>query len=154
MPTADLNEGGIPAAEDGKHDDEGSTRRQVLKGLAVAALTTATVGASAAFADERAQEEPLEDRIIQRSCRDPEFRRRLIANPTAVVAELLGRDFPAGVNVRVVEEDASTVYVVLPPVEGGRAPQGREAQAATAARSRMRCCNHDLTCTHKGRPAG
>ena len=124
MATADPNEGGIPAEDGGKRDDEGSTRRQVLKGLAAAALTTATVGATAAFADQ-GSEESLENRIIMRACRDPEFRRRLLANPTAAVAEVLGREFPAGIEVRVVQEEANTVYLVLPPAEGGaRLPAG------------------------------
>jgi hypothetical protein len=55
----------------------------------------------------------MEGRLIQRSLEDEDFRRRLLADPKAV-AEELGTRLPEGVEVRVVEETADTIYLVLP----------------------------------------
>jgi len=56
----------------------------------------------------------VEGRIIQRSLEDEDFRRRLLEDPRAVVEEELGTRLPEGVEVRVVEETADTIYLVLP----------------------------------------
>ena len=52
--------------------------------------------------------------IVQRSIEDEEFRQRLLDDPKGILEQELGRQLPEGVEVRVVEESADTIYLVLP----------------------------------------
>jgi hypothetical protein len=52
--------------------------------------------------------------IVQRSIEDEEFRQRLLEDPRGAVGEELGTRLPDNVEVRVVEETAETIYLVLP----------------------------------------
>jgi hypothetical protein len=65
----------------------------------------------------------MERTLVQRSLQDEEFRQRLLEDPRAVVEQELGTRLPEGVQVRVVQESADTIYLVLPsasPIgEGG-----------------------------------
>jgi hypothetical protein len=56
----------------------------------------------------------MERRLVERSLQDDAFRRRLLADPKAAVEEELGTPLPEEVQVRVVEETAQTIYLVLP----------------------------------------
>jgi Nitrile hydratase, alpha chain len=53
--------------------------------------------------------------LIQRSMQDETFRRRLLDDPKGTLERELGSALPEGVEVRVVEESADTIYLVLPP---------------------------------------
>jgi hypothetical protein len=53
--------------------------------------------------------------LIQRSLQDETFRRRLLDDPKGTLERELGSALPEGVEVRVVEESADTIYLVLPP---------------------------------------
>ena len=65
----------------------------------------------------------VERRLVQRSLQDEEFRQRLLDDPKGTLEQELGRGLPEGVQVRVVEESADTIYLVLPSAsavgEGG-----------------------------------
>ena len=56
----------------------------------------------------------MERRMINRSMEDEEFRQRLLDDPKAAVEQELGTQLPEGFEVRVVEESADTIYLVLP----------------------------------------
>ena len=56
----------------------------------------------------------IERTIVQRSMEDEDFRQRLLEDPRAAVEREMGRRLPEGVQVRVVEESADTIYLVLP----------------------------------------
>jgi hypothetical protein len=56
----------------------------------------------------------VERRLVARSLEDDAFRLRLLEDPRAAVEEELGVQLPAEVQVRVVEETADTIYLVLP----------------------------------------
>ena len=56
----------------------------------------------------------VERRLVQRSLQDEDFRQRLLADPKGTVEQELGRRLPEGVRVRVVQESADTIYLVLP----------------------------------------
>ncbi len=56
----------------------------------------------------------FEQSLIEKAMKDPDFRQRLLENPKAVIKEETGVEFPATVNLRILEEDPHTVYLILP----------------------------------------
>ena len=56
----------------------------------------------------------MERRIVQRSIEDEEFRQRLLEDPKGTLEQELGRGLKESTEVRVVEESADTIYLVLP----------------------------------------
>jgi len=56
----------------------------------------------------------FEQQLIEKAMKDPDFRKRLIENPKAVIKEETGIDLPASINLKILEEDPQTVYLVLP----------------------------------------
>jgi hypothetical protein len=56
----------------------------------------------------------FERTLVQRSLEDDSFRQRLLDDPKAAVEQELGSRLPEGVEVRVVQESADTIYLVLP----------------------------------------
>ena len=56
----------------------------------------------------------MERTLVQRTMEDEEFRQRLLDDPKAAVEQELGTQLPEGVEVRVVEESAQSIYLVLP----------------------------------------
>jgi len=55
-------------------------------------------------------------RVIKRTWSDPDFKARLITDPATVLAEA-GIPIPPGVAVKVVEDSARLIHLVLPPHE-------------------------------------
>ena len=56
-----------------------------------------------------------QSKLIEKAMQDPAFRAKLVADPKAVIEKELGRKLPDGVSVRVLEDSASAVHLVLPP---------------------------------------
>src|SRR4029450_5499613 len=56
----------------------------------------------------------IERTLVQRSLEDEDFRQRLLDDPKAAVEQALATQLPEGVGVRVVEESADAIYLVLP----------------------------------------
>ena len=63
---------------------------------------------------EASGREQVESGLVERSLEDEDFRRRLLEDPKATVEHELGARLPEDVQVRVVEETADTIYLVLP----------------------------------------
>ena len=57
-----------------------------------------------------------EQRIVSKALENAEFRKQLLANPKAVLSQELGGTIPDNIEVEVLEETDSKVYLVLPPV--------------------------------------
>jgi hypothetical protein len=79
----------------------------------------------------------IERRLVQRSLEDEEFRQRLLEDPKGTVEQELETRLSEDVEVRVVEESADTIYLVLPftPAVGegeGLSDQELEAVAGGA----------------------
>ncbi len=60
------------------------------------------------------QRAEFERALVQRSLEDDSFKRRLLDDPKGTVEQELGGRLPEDVEVRVVEESAQTIYLVLP----------------------------------------
>ncbi|MCA1904449.1 MAG: NHLP leader peptide family RiPP precursor [Cyanobacteria bacterium KgW148] len=56
----------------------------------------------------------LENQIIERVWRDEEFRQLLRSNPRKAIAEVLGMELPDRLQIQVLEEQADTLYLVIP----------------------------------------
>jgi hypothetical protein len=56
----------------------------------------------------------IQRRLIQRSLQDDSFGQRLLDDPKGTIEQELGSRLPENVEVRVVEESAQTIYLVLP----------------------------------------
>jgi Nitrile hydratase, alpha chain len=56
----------------------------------------------------------VERTLVQRSLQDEDFRRRLLDDPKGTLEQELGDRLPEDVEVRVVEETAESIYLVLP----------------------------------------
>lgn len=57
----------------------------------------------------------IEQAIVKRAWINPEFKKKLLSDPAAAIAEELGTGgLPADVKVTVLEEDDNTLYLVLP----------------------------------------
>ena len=68
------------------------------------------------MSDVRAE---LHRRLVDRALADPRFRERLIETPRDALADELGVELPAGLEVVVVEERPDLVAIVLPVDLGG-----------------------------------
>jgi len=104
---------------------------------------------------EAAGRAEMERRLVERSLQDESFRRRLLDDPKAVVEQELGRRLPESIEVKVVQESAQTIYLVLPSAsplvggEGGELPDealesvagGWDAQTAG-----LTCTVHQTRC--------
>ena len=64
-----------------------------------------------------------EAKIIAKALEDDEFRKALIDQPKAALEKLRGKPLPEGLNVRVLEEEANSLTIVLPqkPAAAGEA---------------------------------
>ena len=52
--------------------------------------------------------------VSERASRDPEFRARLLSDPSAAMAELLGMPVPDVVRITVHEESPTDIHLVIP----------------------------------------
>ena len=91
----------------------------------------------------------VERRLVQRSLKDEEFRQRLLDDPKGTPEQELGSALPEGVQVRVVEESADTIYLVLPSAsalgQGGDELSDRELEAVAGGVGGKNTDN-DVTC--------
>lgn len=53
--------------------------------------------------------------LVSKALKDPSFRAELKKDPAAAIEKAVGVKLPDGVTVKVVEDSASVVHLVLPP---------------------------------------
>ena len=68
----------------------------------------------------------IERTLVQRSMEDEDFRQRLLDDPKGTLEQELGTRLPDDVEVRVVEESADAIYLVLPSSASPLGDQGGE----------------------------
>jgi hypothetical protein len=54
------------------------------------------------------------DVVVKQATENPKYRAALLKDPRALMSQQLGSQIPSSVNVKVLEEDANTYYVILP----------------------------------------
>ena len=116
-----VNKSGIAQ---GPQPDAESTRRSFIAkasaggvvglGAILGMAQEATAGVGRGGREKASRAPDPESRIVNRALTDAEYRRRLIADPRAVIGEEVGAALPANVRFKVVEETPETVYLVLP----------------------------------------
>jgi hypothetical protein len=57
----------------------------------------------------------IQQELVLKALKDDGYRQHLKANPKAALEEAIGQSLPADVNITVVEESASNLYLILPP---------------------------------------
>ncbi len=65
----------------------------------------------------------IEAQVRARADEDVEFRARLMKDPKKAIKEATGYLVPDGINIHVVEDNATDYHLVLPPV-GRNLPDG------------------------------
>ena len=73
--------------------------------------------------------------VVAKAWKDEKFRKELITNPKSVISKEFGVNLPDNVNVKVVEEDAKNLYMILPmnpKIEGELSDEQLEAVAGGA----------------------
>ena len=71
----------------------------------------------------------MRTRVLDKATNDAAYRARLIEDPRAAIGDELGVPVPDSLTIRVHEEDAASVHLVLPPSSRLRDPD-LEAVAA------------------------
>jgi hypothetical protein len=76
----------------------------------------------------------LEAKIIARAWQDEAFKQELLSNPKAVFSQEIGHSIPDEVEIRVIEENPTTLYMVLPmkPVAAADSELSEEQLEAVA----------------------
>ena len=59
----------------------------------------------------------VQEQVMARATKDEAFRQRIAADPRAVLSSEYNVHIPESVNVRVIEDSANTVSIVLPAAE-------------------------------------
>ena len=77
-------------------------------------------------------EKSIDEQLMERAMKDPEFRKNLIANPKATLEKEYKITLPAGVAVQVHEDSSTTRHVVLPKAQMGGVELS-DAELSTAA---------------------
>jgi hypothetical protein len=91
----------------------------------------------------------VEQRIAEKAASDPDFRQQLINDPRATLGAELGVSLPENVNVTVLEESTSNVYIVLPPAGTAAGTELSDEELGAVAGGSGNSWN-DTTCVNAG----
>ena len=88
---------------------------QTLEGVDFRALARwASAGQQSPFSEMAGDPENPEARLIARAWQDASFKRALLSDPSAAIQVELGVAIPEEIELKVVEEDVDSLYIVLP----------------------------------------
>ena len=62
------------------------------------------------------QRKDIEQKLIEKALKDEAFRKQLIGNTEVAIEQETGMKIPESMNIKIVEEDPKTIYLVLPYV--------------------------------------
>lgn len=75
----------------------------------------------------------IESEIIAKAWKDDEFKQDLLNNPKGVLSQELGMPIPEDIEVKVLEENPNTVYLVLPEKPADLEAEGELSDEALEA---------------------
>jgi hypothetical protein len=75
----------------------------------------------------------FEQRLIEKAMKDDGFRHQLLDNPRETIGLELGIKIPESIQIHVVQEDPTSVYLVLPPKHDQQGDELSEAELAGVA---------------------
>jgi hypothetical protein len=79
--------------------------------------------------DLRKQADAQMQKLLSRSATDQEFRRKLLTEPREALREFHGRDIPANVDVRFIENTADATFVLPDPIDPAAELSEQEMEA-------------------------
>jgi hypothetical protein len=82
--------------------------------------------------EQRKTRKEFETEIITKAWKDKQFKQELLSNPKAVYERELNQKLPDSLQIRVVEEDSNTIYLVLPKAPEATEELSEEALEAIA----------------------
>lgn len=56
----------------------------------------------------------IEELVVSNATKHPQYRKALLEDAKKVIEKQLNNELPANLNVKVVQEDANTIFIVLP----------------------------------------
>ena len=62
------------------------------------------------------QRQQLEQKLVEKAMKDGSFRQQLLNDPKEVIESEFGRKIPESIQIKVLEENANTVYIILPQI--------------------------------------
>ncbi len=71
----------------------------------------------------------IQQQLLAKADEDAAFRAQLLENPKAAIKDATGLSIPDGINIRVLEDNATDFHLVLPPE--GRNLSDREIGGVT-----------------------
>jgi len=86
-------------------------------------MSTAVSGEQAAYAQQKLEA------LLARSATDLEFRKRLLTEPRAALAEFSGKAIPASVNVVFIENSGGATIVLPDPIDAAGELSSEELEA-------------------------
>ena len=57
----------------------------------------------------------IQEQILAKADEDEQFRARLLKDPKAAIKDATGLSVPDGINIRVLEDNATDFLLILPP---------------------------------------
>lgn len=66
--------------------------------------------------DKNEQRKQYEAKLITMAMKDNTFRQHLLKSPREAMEEALGISIPHSVNIKILEEDRNSFFLVLPPL--------------------------------------
>jgi len=70
----------------------------------------------------------LEAKLIEKAMADEAFKRELMSNPKAAIAKEVGQEVPAELEIEVLEQTPTKLYLVLPMSESEASPSEELAE--------------------------
>ena len=97
------------------------------------------------MSSETPQDQTVYEALIARAWADPAFRKALLSSPRETIARELGAAIPPEVEIEVVEETPTRLYVVLPAAPpAGAAGELSEADLGAVAGGSAACATIGL----------
>jgi hypothetical protein len=89
------------------------------------------------------------DRILKKALTDAGFKKTLLADANSAIEKELGAKLPAGVKIKVVEDTASVVHLVLPTAPTVKNSQLSEADLEKVSGGGSGCSSTQMDITQK-----